>query len=662
VVARQQWPARVLRALFVGSGRRRQAGRALAVALPLACLAALVPAPHAWAQSAPGARPTVVAVWALADGDTPVAGGRVRVYAAGRSGRSVRPALRQRNGREQEQTYAAGDSLLEFAQLPPEFVVEVAGGRAGDRRFRGTFRALVTGYHSGDVVHVNPVTTLIADLAGAYRRQGRPLDLDRARSKVYRLLRIPDWVSKADLRYSDRYFDGDTYLRAARAAGGVAALDRALIREELRKGDRARRFRGGRRAEAQTAAVDWASLLAGDPKVLVQEAFKALGVLAAQKIGGLAAEKAGKAALGWVLAAFGYGDVLKDQDMLEIKRALDALGRQLTQLQGQVQLAGFSTLVHQTDRTIGQIDHATSQLALLANMPANDPTKAAFTQTIVSYIGANLLDAPSILNQNLSANIPLADNLIKSASRVVAQRARFFDAKSSAAVKSVYDYFAAYQTKLAVLLTEYFHAKPEVYSPANVTASLDAVRSNIEAQAASLKPAVPARTVVDTKTGLMWTQGSDFGPEVNLHAIAEIYKPRRGQQHFRLTSGAGPRSVPGVPFGNWKIPPIGAYEQLIDGWSGASPSAWLQDQARFTKKLLDTAGGQMWTRDGFKNVPGTWNRLDINVYDLAKGRTWPRPSSIWFFVDGWRSDFDDARAGAMFYRERGADELYWWGS
>jgi hypothetical protein len=41
-------------------------------------------------------------------------------------------------------------------------------------------------------------------------------------------------MSKADLRYNDSYFDGDAYLRAARASGGVAALDRSLIREELR--------------------------------------------------------------------------------------------------------------------------------------------------------------------------------------------------------------------------------------------------------------------------------------------------------------------------------------------------------------------------------------------------------------------------------------------
>ena len=363
------------------------------------------------------------------------------------------------------------------------------------------------------------------------------------------------------------YFDGDAYLRAARRAGGVAALNRALVRAEMRPGDRPRRFRSPGAARA-AAAVDWIALLAGDPRVLIKEAFKAIGILAAKKVGTLAAEKAGNAALGWVLAAFGYGDVLKDRDMLEIKEALTALGKQLTALQGQVLVAGFSTLVHQTDRTIGQIDHASSQLALLANMPQGDSTRRAFTQTIVDYIGANLLDAPSILNQNLSSNIPLSDNLIKSASRVVAQKSRFFDSKSSAAVKSVYDYFAAYEVKLALLLTEYYHAKPETFSPTTVKANLDALEANVDAQAGSLKPSVPERAVIDSRTGVMWTQALNAPAQADLHAIAEIFQPRRGLQRFRLKPGAGPTGVAGLPHGDWRVPTSGDFARLIEGWSG----------------------------------------------------------------------------------------------
>ena len=81
---------------------------------------------------------------------------------------------------------------------------------------------------------------------------------------------------------SHPYFDGDSYLRAARRAGGVAALNRALVREELRPGDRPRRFRI---SDGRAAAVDWLALLAGPPGALAKEAFKTLGILAAKKIG-----------------------------------------------------------------------------------------------------------------------------------------------------------------------------------------------------------------------------------------------------------------------------------------------------------------------------------------------------------------------------------------
>jgi hypothetical protein len=650
------------------SPSRRTWLRTLTCAL-LAAAPALLPAEAAARSVGPSdapargaaAKPVVLAVWALADDDTPVSGGRVRVYAS-RRGAAARRPLRQRNGRRQERTHRAGMALLEFSRLPAEFTVEVAGGRAGGPKLRGAFRAERRGYRPGQVVHVNPVTTLIADHVAAHRRRGLAIRSGRARREIYRLLRIPRWQEQADLRNSDRYFDGDAYLRAVRRAGGVAALNRALVRQELRPGDRPRRFRIPYAPKAAPAAVDWLALLTGDPKVLVKEALKAIAILAAKKVGTLAAEKAGNAALGWVLAAFGYGDVLKDQDMQEIKQALAALGKQLTQLQDQVQLAGFSTLVHQTDRTIGQIDHASSQLALLANMPQSDPTRRAFTQTLVDYIGANLTDAPSILNQNLSANIPLSDNLIKSASRLVAQRGRFFDSKSSASVKSVYDYFATYQVKLALLLTEYYHAKPDTFSPAIVAANLAAVEANVDAQAASLKPSVPDRAVVDRRTGMMWTQAWLYGPQnVSLSEIAEIFKPQRGPQRFRLRPDAGPRNVGGLPHADWRVPTIGDFARLIEGWSGGNPSEWLQKDARMSKAMLEVAGSQMWARDGFDFRRGTVSELRIEVFDVQRGRSWQRPSIFWFFEDGWRGDFSNARAGLMLARALAAGETYWWG-
>ena len=243
----------------------------------------------------------------------------------------------------------------------------------------------------------------------------------------------------------------------------------------------------------------------------------------------------------------------------------------------------------------------------------------------------------------------------------MAQRSRFFDSKSSADVKSVYDYFVAYEVKLALLLTEYWHAKPETYSPTTVAASLAAVEANVNAQAGSLKPPVPDRTVADKRTGLMWAQALNAPAAADLHAIAEIYKPSRGPQHFRLKPSAGPTAVAGLPF-VWRLPTIGEFERLIEGWSGRNPSAWLQDQAHMSKAMLDITDNQMWARDGFRLLRGTWDRLDIDVFDLDRGRSIGRPSPTWFFADGWRGDFSDAKAGLMYVLGPIQAESYWWGN
>jgi hypothetical protein len=57
-----------------------------------------------------------------------------------------------------------------------------------------------------------------------------------------------------------------------------------------------------------------------------------------------------------------------------------------------------------------------------------------------------------------------------------------------------------------MLLQEYYHAKPEVFSRTVAEANLRQLDQNVESQARSLKPGVPANTVVDTKTNQMWVQ------------------------------------------------------------------------------------------------------------------------------------------------------------
>ena len=615
-----------------------------------ATLLAAAPASAAPRQD-PAAKPGVIAVWAMVDGDTPLAGAHVRVVAA--DGRALGAG---------ERTSAGGASLIEAQRLPATFTVEVTPRTS----LGGSFRAVVHHYTSGSVVYVDPVTTLVADNVAAHRHAGHPLSVAAAHREVYRLLRIPDWQNQADLSHSDRYFDGDAYLRSAHHAGGVAALNHALVRDALQHDHHA--FPDATQA-ARAAGIDWIGLL-GNPTKLIAQAFKSLALYAGATLKTVASHKAGETVLGWVLAAFGLGEEeLDNQDMEEVKHALDALGMQLTQLQGRVELAGFSDLVHQTDRSIGEIDYASNQLALLAGLPASDPTKAKFAETIRDYIGAHLLDEPEILNQDLGTNVPLADNLIKSASRVVSTRDRFFDVGSSEEVRSVYEYFAAYQAKLALLLTEYYHAKPDTFSAEVVTKRLAQIESNVAAQAASLKPPVPAGTVVDTKTGLMWMQRIDGSPLRKLSDLLDLeyhHHPDGDNYIWRLKKAATSTSLPGLPFDDWGMPSQEELHTLLSSWNHSGVGGdYLVREAHMSKPMLDAGTHHVFMRDGFSTGSSVFGAplFHYNLYSLkddvkaAPGTVGVKAklgSTVGFFTE-------DHSQAILYRRERASGEDYWWG-
>ena len=145
--------------------------------------------------------------------------------------------------------------MLEFARLPKRFTVVVRGGRAYGQRVPGALYAEVTTRRT-DVVEINPVTTL----AALARTAGRGMGAVTAHREVKQLLAIPSWHDTThDLRNSDRFFDGEAFLAAARRRDSVQSLNHVLL-AELRDGDSdPRRFRElGVRAAASPA--DWLKL------------------------------------------------------------------------------------------------------------------------------------------------------------------------------------------------------------------------------------------------------------------------------------------------------------------------------------------------------------------------------------------------------------------
>jgi hypothetical protein len=622
-----------------------------------------------------GASSRLVPVWPLVDGDMPVSFGRVSVVATTEDPAHVgdrRPVV-QRTGAGSERTNAAGVAMLDFGRLPRRFTVVVRGGFAHGRRFPGTLYAEVRN-HGTDVVEVNPVTTLTAYV----RTVGRGMGGVRARRRVKRLLAIPAWHDTTrDLRRADEHFDGDAYLAAVRRRGSVAALNRALL-AELRDGDGDRWMFRESGARMALAPLDWLKLVE-DPEALVATGFEELANFVFGKIG----DHVTNGALGWLTSiapelGFGGGDEQR-AELAEIRAALEAMGKQLTRLEGQVQgvyravqQAELSELAHQTDVTIGQIDHAESQLAVLANMSPDDPTVGRFAETINDYIGSRLLDAPAILNRYLSPGIRVADNVIKAAYQAVAAGTpRVFDSGKSAQAKSIYDYFAGYQMQLAVLLTNYWHSKPDTYSGSTISENLFEIQRNVTVeQRASLKPSVPGGAWVDPRTGLMWTF-----TDTPVDGVALLESYLKNTNLAPLGEQA---------FANWRLPTRLELADFTSG-IGGSARAYLNAQLGFDDAVVrNTWTSDSLTRARWSLITGDEELLRVGFFNLnsntfvpysdpghqfnqnAPPYSWPlevTPQGCGVNSPTLREWLRAKVARGLFYvRQPAAGEDYWWGA
>jgi hypothetical protein len=642
----------------------------------------LLPIPAGSGAAAPGTRalgePTVVLpIWAIIDGDTPVSGGTVRVLGPRGS------ALEQVSPTD-ETTGPRGTSLLEFSELPSAFTVVVSGGEVRGKRLDGKLRADVRNYRPSGarVVHVSPVTTMIAEDIRARRRRGKKATVGAATRGIERLLRIPAYVDATDLRRSDEFFDGDTFLKRAGGGPGVPELIDELVRTELRPGDPKRKFlpHGGKRgapAQPRALAVQARALaIPGIPGPVIT-VLQALSKTAVGKLSdhvGLPAELK-QVLIGWLMSGWskvlGEDEAPGNRDMAEIRDLLGKIDQKLTEVQASVVQGKLDVLAALTNDTLGRIDHASEQLSLLASLPRDDRTKSNFAAATGTYVETKLLDAPAILHRHLGASVPLADSILKAASQALSKRQRFFDASDSASVKSVFDYYALYQAQLATVLTNYWHTKPDTYSGEVIQAQVARIEANIAEQATLLKPAVPDGAVVDMRTNKVWTQNYRPNPQ----AASEFYRRDRPGTTGPLNTvwpqeSHGPRAIQGLPGGNWTLPSRAEIETLIEGHGNVNGVQSLEDKARMSTNQTRSGGGWVFMRrpDGWtSHTPKSIfdHRLEIFQYDLWRGIVVQREIS-WCSA-AWPScqeellrELRKIHGQTMYVRPLANDETYWW--
>ena len=591
-----------------------------------------------------------IPVWAFAGDDAPVVGARVRVFRTGRGG-----GLGGCVG-DSVLTNANGVAVVRVARAVKSFTVVVSGGRVGGRQLSGRLLAVVKDFVSPAVVAVTPVSTL-ADLELVAHPRMRAVGARRA---VDRLLGVPSWVSDDDLRLTNRWFDGDVFVAAARKAGGLGVLDRRLL------GDIAHHHRARFAIPRARASVSPRARASDDGFNPVATVFEQLLANALTK--------PDYAVLGWLADLFGLHGLFDNTGLTKIQQQLDQIEQHLVTVQAEIEQNSFDALVAGTAKTVGDIASAEYDLSFLAHMSSTDPTRMGFTGKLLDKIyNSGLLEAPSVLNAQLAPSAPGAEGVLVTASKAVVSKGRFFTSKSSAAVRAVYDYFAGQQAQLAILLTEYWHAEPTDYSGTYVKGELANLQTTVEVtQAKDLKPSVPAGTVIDTHTLKMWTQDYSVNPP-----IYGTFWPA----HVSDPAWIGPRSISGTPFSDWMLPTTEDYDALVKGWQGKSPVDWLEQEAGMSGAQLHDSGASGPSGDQQVDPNCHSNRyvhcttipvLGVKGYMWVEVPYYPHAA----VHDYWRYDLNGATsegldsalwpadgiyAGIAYTRSLGAGESYWYG-
>jgi hypothetical protein len=548
----------------------------------------------------PAAGPLVVPVWVLLDGDTPVRGGVVRIYPgdlhASRASAPVRARPIRVIGGDR-QTSASGEALLELARLPRNFTVVVSGGWAGRDRLNGSLSAEVHGYSRGDVVHVNPVDSLVE----LWRRVDPSVSNGHATRTVHRKLGIPDWVDDVDLQSLDRWFDADVFLtRSLHGNHAVAQigpeLDRLLV--SISHGRPTSHFPAPvgrpRESSAHSAGVGgqinefWKTL---KTKSLVKDGFQQLGISTLQ----WAAHASVEWVLGHLLDEWGLNAI---KDFLFPKSAQDVMtgmlkdiSAKVTEIHASVEStkkavaeSQLSLLVGQRDQEIAHINILWNDLQFVMTESQNDRLKL-YTRDLVARIGNYLegnSDVAATLNQALSRS--LGNNILKAASQVEATK-RFFTHGDSMKIGALYDYYSVEQFRLATLLTEYWNTNPERADKRTLPPELlkrniiDRINTYIQVdQQAQLKPPLPGDKFIDTRHMLMWDAnpswraGSDRPPAGRPLSLLGSERGRAPGVVCTSTDRFALDIVCGV-LGTEK-----EFKWLIDGWNGkfANPLAFLK--------------------------------------------------------------------------------------
>ncbi len=574
---------------------------AIAVSAASTVTLVLAASPDAFAAGGGGSGPRAdrsVQVWAYFDGDTPVSEGRVRVYA----GAEQLPIRDYGSG--PITTFRGGQAMLRFDSLPSTLRVVVSGGSAGGEPVRGSLTATVRNASNGDLIHVNPVTTI----ADAVSEKDESLNIGRARTVTERTLEIRPALGNHDLYATDRWFEGDRFRRWALERGSVDAGVQELVRLIERAGQDTRPL---------LPAFEEASELrrATSPKATAANVINGL-------IDGLtgAASFTGPAGFAVSAVALFYKTVisyaLEDEDD---KGAEDAVSAQLRGLSGQV-----SQLKDRLDSKILQLQIAPTEtrvtdirqaqekfLSMLKWARAKDDAKlpdmkreearTALPNATITFLRA----AQGLVDGNVAAQLDKAlrdrqeggtvANPVKGPALIPAVReevakGHFFTRESSERIRDFFRYYEWAQTELAAVLTEYYvlggdcalnklvQGKENDCKPdrGSATDQVNQISADIGRQRATLPPMLEAPVAIDRTNRRFWLLDPSYRTNPEILSNGLVYQQSGtlfGTDRYSLRDRTSSFWSLDQQLGwggpccarNWQFPTAADYQSLFGG-------------------------------------------------------------------------------------------------
>jgi hypothetical protein len=522
-------------------GSRKTAWRAVALGLTLAVVAGACGSSGTKKSGGKASAPVPVRETTLGQVfvDHPLAGATVKLYTP--SGSLIKAA-----GAYEGQTSPAGFFSLHPKRLPKDFTVVVSEGTDGGALFTGDVRAVVAGYDGGSDVGVNPVTSVIA----AYHDSHKSESVTQSTRRVKQFLGIGSLVDVGlPLAASAEVFSGKSFLDAAQAGGGFNAFVTSLA-GDVSAGKPPRSFAGP------------------PPNAVPFGAILSLSLLIAKFgycVGTTQTTTAGQGvALGCTLKAIGATGGGTDPAVLatlnDINQKLSVITQQLTELDNKLSAIGNAILQNQWNGVVqglqtgfyGQINTAFTDMLNATNTtyPASDRQRAAAdAQTIMENLSTGSSAGADFSMSQLLIGAGGATGAIRQFSDLVrAQSGKFFrnpnsvtrGGVSASTIQDEWDYLDAWQAKLEYLMVERANVKgytkgyveqnvvfPYLGSPAYVPNTDPPQPVPLSSRTQNCPPApvtatncrgwrdqevrlvpkpLPAGTVLDTTTGLMWYQ------------------------------------------------------------------------------------------------------------------------------------------------------------